>query len=118
MIDGTGTEGQVGRDDDAGCDQGHWRAWRGERTRGRHLWLGRRGLASGRGGRTAAAAADLRGVEGRGPEEGPQLAEVAASLARQRTVQCAAGDGAQRRSSDGGCRRQGGGGLPVEGRVG
>src|SRR5689334_1412695 len=49
-----------GRDSDGGC--------RGERTGGRFPGLGPGGLGPGRGERTAAAAADLRGIEGRGPE--------------------------------------------------
>src|SRR5690349_18649806 len=105
MIDDTGTEGQVGRYGCAGRDRGRARARRGERTRGRATRLGRAGLAAGRGRRTASAAAYLRGIEGGGSEEGPQFAEVDAPLARQRDVECAAGDGAQRRSADGRGRR-------------
>ena len=48
----------------------------GERTRGRRPGLGVGRLAPGRGGRTASAAEDLHGIAGRGPQEGPQLAEL------------------------------------------
>ena len=84
MIADAGTEGQVGHHD----------AWTRPRSRpatavvngpeGEPAGLGRRGLAPGRGGRTAAAAADLRGIAGGGPEEGPQSAEVDAPLPQQR----------------------------------
>ena len=58
--------------------------------------------------RTAVAAADLHGVEGGGPQKGPQSAEVDAPFAREHAVERAAGDRAQRRSSDGGRGRRGG----------
>src|SRR5436190_18854287 len=118
MTNNTGTEGQVGHYDRTGRGQARGGPCRGERTQGRPSRLGRRGLASSRTGRTASAATHLRGIEGRGPEEGPQLTEVDASLARQCSGERAAGDGAQRRSADGWCRRQGSGGFPGEIRMG
>ena len=55
----------------------------GERTGGRGLWTGTHlDWRAGRGRRTAAAAADLHGVAGRGPQAGPQPAEVDAPVAR------------------------------------
>src|SRR5664280_3332047 len=42
----------------------------------RHPGLGRRGVACGRGRRTATAATDFHGDTGRGLEEGPQSAEA------------------------------------------
>src|SRR5258708_23254130 len=101
MIDGTGTEGQVGRCDEARDGRGRRRRRGGERTRGRSSGLGRCGLAAGRGGRTTSSAADLRGIAGRGPEEGPQLAEADAPLPGQRAAERAPGDGAERRSENG-----------------
>ena len=58
--------------------------------------------------RTAVAAADLHGIAGGGPRKGPQSAEVDAAFAREHAPERAAGDGAQRRSSDGGRGRRGG----------
>src|SRR6266536_723445 len=100
-----GADGQVGHRD-------------GERTGGRRLGLGRGGLASGRGRRTAAAAADLHGNPGRGPEEGPQSAEADAALPCERVAERAAGDGAKRWPQDGRGRRQGRAGGWGEGRAG
>ncbi len=65
-------------------------------------------LADRRGGRTASAAADLHGVAGRGPQTGPQFAEVDAPVTRQHAAQRAAGHRAQRWPQDGGRRREGG----------
>ena len=66
---------------------------------------GCRSTGAGRGRRTASAAADLHGVAGGGPDEGPEPAEVNAPVPRQRAVQRAAGDGGQRWPQDGGHRR-------------
>jgi hypothetical protein len=116
-------KGQVGRHHHAGHDRaGHGRGrglWcAGERTRGRTSRLGRHPVAPRRGGRTAAAATDLRGVAGGGPQAGPQPAEVIAALPRQRAGRGAAGDGAQRWPQDGRGGRHGGGLTGAEGRVG
>ena len=64
-------------------------------------------LAAGRGRRTAAAAADLHGEQGRGPEEGPQSAETDAPFPGERAVERAAGDGGQCWPQDGRGRRAG-----------
>ena len=58
-----------------------------------------------RGRRTAAAAADLHGEQGRGPEEGPQSAEADAPFPGERPAERAAGDGGQRWPQDGRGRR-------------
>ena len=55
-------------------------------------WTGTRRLAHGRGRRTAAAAEDLQGVAGRGPEAGPQSAEADAAEPVEHADQRAAGD--------------------------
>ena len=68
----------------------------GERTRGRLPGPGPGELGPGRGERKAAAAADLRGIAGRGPEEGPLLAEDDAPVPKQRAGERAAGHGGQR----------------------
>jgi hypothetical protein len=109
----TGTEGQVGRHDDDDA-RGCARVRHGERTGGRSPGLARGRLAPGAGRRTAAEAADLRGVAGWGPETGPQSAEADAPLARQRAAQRAAGDGAQRWPQHGGDRRPHGAVRPGE----
>jgi hypothetical protein len=51
-------------------------------------------------GRTGAAAADLRGIAGRGPEVGPQSTEVDIAFPQQRTALGAAGDAAQCRAGE------------------
>jgi hypothetical protein len=66
------TDGQVRHDGDPGP--------RGERTGGRSLWLASGQLAPGRARGTTIAPADLHGVEGGGPCEGPLVAEVDAQL--------------------------------------
>src|SRR5215471_7986033 len=102
----TGTDGQVGRHDG------------GERTRGRSFWLGCRELARSRGERTAAAAADLHGIAGGGPEKGPQPAEADAPVPLRRSGERAAGHGGQRWPQDGRGRRAGRAGRLGESRHG
>src|ERR1700677_1368914 len=90
------TDGQTGHHD------GHGR--RGEWTRGPPLGLASDRLAPGRARGTSVATTDLRGIKGRGPQKGPPVAEVDARLPRERSGERAAGDRAQRWSSD---RRRG-----------
>jgi len=79
-----------------GTARGRRRRRGGERTRGRSSGLGRCGLAAGRGGRTTSSAADLRGIAGRGPEEGPQTLQKLMLRSRaQRAAERAPGDGAE-----------------------
>ncbi len=98
------TEGQVGHH-----ERHPWHASAsavpGERTRGRLPGLGPGGLGPGRGKRKAATAADLRGIAGRGPQEGPQPAEDDAPVPKQRAGERAAGHGGQRWPQDGRGRR-------------
>src|SRR5271170_3973175 len=93
------TDGQVGHDDDLGR--------RGERTRGRSLWLAPGQLAPDGARGTSIAPADLHGIEGGGPGKGPLVAEVDASVSLKRSGERATGDRAQRRSSDRRCGRRG-----------
>src|SRR5437870_779958 len=74
--DDTGTEGQVGRHDDATGGGGRGSGRDGERTGGRDPRVARRELASRRGHRTAPTPKDLHGDAGRGPGEGPQPGEA------------------------------------------
>ena len=90
------TNGQTGRRD------GHGR--RGEWTRGPPPGLASDRLAPGRARGTSVATTDLRGIKGRGPQKGPPVAEVDARLPLKRSGERAAGDRAQRWSSD---RRRG-----------
>src|SRR5215813_3220050 len=94
-----------------------WR-WHGERTGGRSAGLACSGLAPGRGRRTAAEAAHLRGVAGWGPETGPQSAEADAPFPRERPGGRAAGDGDQRWPQDGGHRRPDRAARPAESTAG
>jgi hypothetical protein len=103
-----GTEGQVGhhdRDPDRDgrcCARRRDRRGQRERTGGRGPRLVVDRLATGRERRTAFAAAHLHGVAERGPEEGPELAEVDAAIPLKRSAERAAGRGDQRRAQDGG----------------
>src|SRR5664279_1020272 len=121
LTDDTGTEGHVGRHDDAvtGRDAGRGGHCRhGERTGGHHRRLVVDQLAGSRRGRTASAAENLRGNTGRGPEKGPEPAEVDAPFPGERVVQRPSGHGNQRWAWHGGCRRSGGVTTRFKGRTG
>ena len=58
----------------------------------------------------ASQAGDLKKVR--------NLQKLTAPIPRQRTAECAAGDGAERRAGDGGRGRQDGNAIPGQGRMG
>jgi len=89
----------------------------GERTAGRRLGLGRDLVTPGRGGRTAAAATDLQGVAGGGPETGSQPAKTDAAKPVEHAGQRTAGHASQCWPQDRGHRRAGRVDLPGQGFV-